>query len=310
MQTMTPSGSGMTQRDIEAQLGALVSAPDEDTPIEESAEVEAVEEPSDEIAEIEADEGEEVDDEEDTPDELYAVMVDGEEEQVSLPELIAGYSRTSDYTRKTQQVAAARKAVEAELAELRQERQQYAAALPRLQEMLDSAKPPRPDPREYTDPMEFNRADRAWQEYVSQLDAVEAERNRVAEQHQRDRMAHLENIAKAEEQRLLSKIPTWQDTAVRQQESRELTDYLRGLGYTDEETANLIDHRAVLVARKAMQFDRLNVKAKARTSATKTVKPGSTQGVARKQTGQDVINRAKKTGKEEDFARAFTSLLG
>ena len=41
--------------------------------------------------------------------EAYTVKVDGEERQVSLDELRDGYQSQSDYTRKTQELAAERK---------------------------------------------------------------------------------------------------------------------------------------------------------------------------------------------------------
>ena len=42
------------------------------------------------------------------PGDLYTIKIDGEEQQVSLEELQNGYQRHSDYTRKTQEVAAER----------------------------------------------------------------------------------------------------------------------------------------------------------------------------------------------------------
>ena len=73
-----------------------------------------------EISDDDADDGEEA-----TID-YYTVKVDGAEVDVSANELIAGYQRNGDYTRKTQAVAEDRKAVEGE-------RQQFA---PAQQELL------------------------------------------------------------------------------------------------------------------------------------------------------------------------------
>ena len=42
------------------------------------------------------------------PGELYAIKIDGEEQQVSLEELQQGYQRQADYTRKTQEIAVER----------------------------------------------------------------------------------------------------------------------------------------------------------------------------------------------------------
>ena len=52
-----------------------------------------------------------------TSQELYKVVVDGQEQEVTLDELMKGYSRQSDYTRKTEKLSQDRKSVEAKNAE-------------------------------------------------------------------------------------------------------------------------------------------------------------------------------------------------
>jgi ABC-type uncharacterized transport system ATPase subunit len=59
----------------------------------------------------------------------YTVKVDGEEFEVTLDELRNGYQRQADYTRKAQSLAEQRKAYEANLAAVNQERQQYGQVL-------------------------------------------------------------------------------------------------------------------------------------------------------------------------------------
>lgn len=49
---------------------------------------------------------------------LYKVKVNGEEVEVTLDELLSGYSRTADYTKKTTEVANERKAIESLKAEI------------------------------------------------------------------------------------------------------------------------------------------------------------------------------------------------
>ena len=56
----------------------------------------------------------------------FTVKVDGKEVEVTLDELQKGYSRTQDYTRKTQQIAEIRKQVEVETEAVRAERAEYA----------------------------------------------------------------------------------------------------------------------------------------------------------------------------------------
>jgi predicted ribosome quality control (RQC) complex YloA/Tae2 family protein len=52
-----------------------------------------------------------------TNQELYKVTVDGQEQEVTLDELMKGYSRQSDYTRKTEKLSQERKSLEEKNAE-------------------------------------------------------------------------------------------------------------------------------------------------------------------------------------------------
>ena len=95
---------------------------------EEVSEDEPEEESEDE-SEEESDEESEVEEE---VEELYTVTVNGEEHQVPLEELVKGYSRHSDYTKKTQEIAEYRRGAEAAIQQAQQEiyqtqqfRQQY-----------------------------------------------------------------------------------------------------------------------------------------------------------------------------------------
>ena len=59
----------------------------------------------------------------------YTVKIDGEEVEVNLDELRNGYQQQADYTRKSQSLAEQRKAYEANLQAVQQEREQYAHLL-------------------------------------------------------------------------------------------------------------------------------------------------------------------------------------
>ena len=87
-------------------------------PEEDPAEPEQEETPADEEGEDDADDAEHQDEKAEAEPELYAVKVGGQEIQVTRDELVRGYQRLSDYTRKTQEVSAARQQVEAELRSL------------------------------------------------------------------------------------------------------------------------------------------------------------------------------------------------
>jgi hypothetical protein len=142
---------GSEQEAAEAFLGLLdpqeetIEQPEESTPTEdvdestEETQDEPLEEEEGELEDESEDEEEEEpesEEEQEETEEVYSVKVDGEEMEVSLDELIKGYSRQSDYTRKTQELASERNSMAAqqeqwanEIAETQAERQQYISAL-------------------------------------------------------------------------------------------------------------------------------------------------------------------------------------
>jgi predicted ribosome quality control (RQC) complex YloA/Tae2 family protein len=71
----------------------------------------------------------------------YTVRVDGEEVEVTIDELLSGYSRTQDYTRKTMALADQRKSLETELEQIRQERAQLTQVLSKLMFRIKSKNP-------------------------------------------------------------------------------------------------------------------------------------------------------------------------
>ena len=98
----------------------------EDESFEEETEEEEEPEGEEESEETDVEEGEE----------LYTVKVDGTEREVSLNELLNGYSRQSDYTKKTQQLSQERQQMgqlqqqwQQEMIAAQTERQQYIDAL-------------------------------------------------------------------------------------------------------------------------------------------------------------------------------------
>ena len=101
---------------------------------EESLEEQAEESPDEsEELELDSEDSEDVQDEEEVDEDLeevesdaqmFKVRADGEELDVSLDELISGYSRQSSFTKKSQALAEDRKSFENEIAEARQLRSQ------------------------------------------------------------------------------------------------------------------------------------------------------------------------------------------
>ena len=137
MEATTPQGSAQTVANAAAQIFGMLEPEQPEGQAEELAEQET-EEYEAQAEESEEAEGEEVQEEVEAP-QRFRVKVDNEELDVDLDELIKGYSRTSDYTKKTQNLAEQRKAVESErtkIDEAARLRDTYAQRLQVIEQML------------------------------------------------------------------------------------------------------------------------------------------------------------------------------
>jgi hypothetical protein len=288
------------------------TAGEEDNPKEPSKEPSPEEEGDEQDAE-----DPETDSEEDAPDEqetdtLYTVKVDGEEKQVPAAELIAGYQRNADYTRKTQQLAAERQATAAEVEAARAEREQNARVAEALLARLSEVTPPEPDWMHLraTDPIEF--AARWAQKQMA--DQEQATLRMVLEQRQADqRKAEAEKLEadlKRESEQLLSAIPEWSDPEKARADRTALKSYGMKQGFTSDDLDGVFDHRIVLVLRKAMMYDALQERrpqVKKHIEAAPPVPPGVKKRVTTDLTRHK--QRLAQTGRVEDAALAFESLL-
>ncbi len=316
----TAQATGMTAEQAAERIESLLSGDGDsegaETPKEpkapkpeapDSPEDPATEEVEDEAEEEESEETDEPEEEAEQPP-VFTVKVDGEDVEVTLDELQRGYSRTQDYTRKTMELAQARKAMEPEAQALREERDQYARLLPQLYASLQTQmSSPELEQLRHTDPGEWAARVR---ELETQETAISAEYQRVsatqAQEEQRAKQAEL-----AQEVALLVKAaPEFKDPKVYE----EVVGYALGLGFTPDDLAETTSHRAYLVLQKAMEFDRLKAKApqtKARVEAVKTAKPGP---AATQPSRVTEITRAKqrlaKTGRVDHAQAVIERMLG
>jgi hypothetical protein len=272
---------------------------------------EITEEPAGE-QEVEAQEYEES--EQETP--KYRVKVDNEELEVDLDELIKGYSRTSDYTKKTQSLAEQRKQVEAEQVRIQEAarlRDQYAQRLQVIEQMLTQPEEDLSGLKD-TDPIGYavKMAERVERE--KQLAAVRMEQQQVMARQQMEQQAHLHKHLSQEQERLKAALPEFADEQKAASLRSELRGFANSLGFSEQELSQVYDHRAIVALYKAMQYDKLMQgkpqATKKVSEAPKMLKPGVTQarnpqdeqfGKLRKQLSQ--------SGKKQDAAKLFERFL-
>jgi len=248
----------------------------------------------------------------------YRIKAAGEEREVTLDELIKSYQLGTDYTKKSQAVAEERKAVESErqrIDEARQLRDQYAERLQVIEQMLNQQSPAEDlDYLKETDPIGYAVKVAEMSQREKQLAQVQAERQRIAQQQERERNEQLGQVVQAEARKLAEAIPEFADpnkgAAIRQQ----LREFGVKAGFSENELANVYDSRAVLTLWKAMQYDKLQSAkpgiTKKVAEAPKVMKAGVSQ---QRDTGNEELRklkaRAKQSGRVADAARAFERFL-
>lgn len=282
--------------------------PEEDLPTPEPG---PEEDPADDEAEDD-DDSEEPDEQHEPEEQLFTVKIDGKESQVPLNELLNGYSRQQDYSRKTAELAEQRRAAEAEIQRVAQERQHYAQQLDAVAGVLQSQLPPPPDPsRLKTDPIGYMQDKETHEAAVHQLRGVLAERQRAEQLTQQQMQAAQAQSLEAARAQLLERLPDWKNPEVAKKEQRQVADYLRTLGYADNEIASAADPRAIEMARKAMLFDQLQASKPSVqqrvASAPKMVRPGAS-GPAPDKTKSIVQQLKRSGGKDLDAAARLIEL--
>ena len=314
MENTNPSGSESltVNQAANAFMGLMGddNGADEGQPEESTAELEATSEVEDQS---------EYEDDQEPVEEVkprYKAKVGGEEVEVELDELINGYQRSKDYTQKSQALAEQRKAIEAErqhLEQVKQERMAYAQKLQALDSFLSQQnKGEDLEVLKETDPIGYAVKVAEQSQREKQLAVVRAEQQRIAQQQQAEQQQSLQNHLKSEAEKLASVIPelaTPKGDAIR----KEIREYAKSVGWSDQELASVYDHRAVLTLYKAMKFEQLQ-KGKPETlkkvqQAPKMLKPGTSTPNAKSSQEKQAMQRLRQTGKVRDAAAAFERFL-
>lgn len=318
--TGTPPGTIQSTQDVFEQMLAAEEGENEQLETEATDEgEEAVEASADEadVEAVEEPEGDEDADEAPTAAQTFRVKVDGEEVEVPLDELLKGYSRTADYTRKTQAIAEARKVAEAEAAQAREERQRYAQTLQVLEAQLKAAQPPEIDwDRLYQEnPVEWVRQRELVRTRQEQQAWVENQRRALAEKQALEEQQVAEQTLEVERSKLLEQLPEWRDATKARAEKAKIVSYAtEKLGFTTDEISDLYDARAVLALRKAMLYDEVmsrqqNLRPKIQQKA-KPMKAGVSVPVTTKSVkSRDALSKLQRSGSTRDAAAVFEQFL-
>jgi len=284
------------------------SEPEEQEVQESQAESEATNEQESENTEVTEEQQTELEE----PN-LHRLKVNGQEIEVSLDELKAGYSRDSDYRQKTHSLSQERKSLEEQKNSLRQS---YETRLKELNDTIATAD-------------EFIRQQQGGQDLQKLFDEdpVAAARLEFQLRQQSEKIEEMKSKAREaqhkqyndflETQKELAaqKIPEFADPSKADTFKIDMRNTLRDYGFNDQEIGSLADHRFLMVAKDAMGYKSLQNKKpivqKKVANAPKVVKSGvAKQNVS---SGREVIrnkiNKLRKSGSINDAKSALLDII-
>jgi len=294
---------------------------EEDTVDESEDDEEIVEESEDEESETE-DEVEEEESDEEQPIQSVKLKVNGEEIEKPLDEIVALAQQGLDYTKKTQEVAEQRKAVETMQEQLKAQEQQFmeqqqlnslliedVAKITSLDQQLSQYA--NVDWQKLTDSdfveaqkhyMAYNQLQQERNNLVSQF---EAKRQEALTKHQ---SALAERIKQGKEV-LAKEIPNWSPET-----TQEVVTTGKEYGFTDDELNAIVDPRHVKVLYDAMQWRKLKSKnpvvKKKVASAKPVVKPGSKdQKRVASSNVQKMRDQLRKTGSSDLASKLIENMI-
>jgi hypothetical protein len=271
---------------------------------------------SDETPQEEASENTEIKEETQTELEepnLHRVKVSGQELEVTLDELKAGYSRDSDYRQKTHSLGLEKKDLEGQKTSLRQN---YDTRLGELNDLISTAdgfirqQQGSKDLQKLweEDPTSAARLDYQLREQNKQIDDMKSKAKDAYTQQYNDYLDTQRQLA-------ATRIPEYSDPDKADQFKTNMRTSLRSYGFNDSEIGNLADHRFLMVVKDAMGYqsvkDKKPLVQKKIANAPKVIKAG----IAKSNTSsgreaiKNKIGKLRKSGHLKDAQSAILDMI-
>ena len=245
--------------------------------------------------------------------ELHRVKVQGQELEVSLDELKAGYSRDSDYRQKTHSLGMEKRDLETQKNSLRQT---YDTRLSELNDLISTAnqfveqKQGGQDLAKLyqEDPTEAARLDFQLRQEKQHIDSLK-DKARQAQNKQ------YETYLETQKELAATKIPEFSDPNKADSFKLNMRNTLRDYGFNDQEIGSLADHRFLMVAKDAMSFksqkDKRPIVSKKVANAPKVLKAGVAKSnvSSGREEVRNKIKTLRKTGHIRDAQSAIADMI-
>ena len=195
---------------------------------------------------------------------MVKLKVNGEEQSVDLKEAIAGTQYMKANEEKARVLAEERKSFQSEREQVAQAYQQQLQQIQGLGEMLQQKLTQEFqsidwDRLRVTDPAEWSAKQYEFQQRQQELQNAgqmlgQQMRQRQEEQDRLEGQQRQEVIA-VERQKMIESNPDWADEDKMKSDLKEIVEYAKSTGFSDEELSDVIYSRHVDVLKKAMLYD-------------------------------------------------------
>lgn len=248
-----------------------------------------------------------------TEDQLHKVKVAGQEFDVTLDELKSGYSRDSDYRRKTEELSFEKKNF---LSETEKQRQDYSKKLNEVSQLAIEAK------KQIDADLTSADLEQLYEDDPTEAARVEHKLRRKQEKLavnlsklKEEQTKQWNDVLRGEQRKLINKLPEFADATKATSLKQNMRSYLNGYGFNDSEVGQIYDHRIVMLVNDAMKYrNRQNSKP---NLAKKISKPGKVFSSGAKKENSDYalksrkekFSRLKKSGNINDAASIFLDMI-
>lgn len=279
-----------------------------------AAEEEDIEEQT-ELEELDAEQDDgDGEDEEKEDEPKYKVKIGGEEKEIPISELLNGYQRQSDYTKKTMELAEQRKALEAEAQknnELAKTREKYLQQLDLVETLLSRGRTEQEllQINEEQGAEAYIRARAEEDQRIANLNKLKGEKERV----NNEIIAQYQEATRQARAKAIEELPELKD----KDSYKKFEDFVLEMGFSKEDLDTTSDPRVLKIALMAMKAANIEKARKdLKDKKAKTPNPPMQKPVSR--VTNDQLNREdyakkhaqlRKTGSLEDAAAVFAKLL-
>ena len=267
-----------------------------------------------------------VDNEETTTEneqELFDITVNGKSQRVSLDELKEGYSKGSDYTKKTMELSEQRRTLDSQLDTISKDqeavkkmREEYAQKLQVVEQNIQTDDNIDWVSLAQSDPTDYAVKKAEYDRNKEQQLFIQQEKQRLAQEQRKEQEQIYQKHIESERGKLLNIMPIFGDEQKAPKLMKDISEFAMKQGYTEQEVNMVVDHRAVKTLHDAMKYNQLLEKKGLRD---KKVKPANrvvssegknnTRSTDKQMRVNDRMKKLQKSGRVQDAQEVLKEML-